>query len=77
MARKFKTVEEMEDAIKQLSTDQENNKAEIAELKKELKKREEKRTEIDLDRGKQIIYEKKIKKKKEEKPVIEKKEDLA
>ena len=47
MARKFKTVEEMEDAIKQLSTDQENNKAEIAELKKELKKREEKRTEID------------------------------
>jgi len=38
----------------------------------------EKRTEIDLDRGKQIVYEKKTKpKKKDEKTEIKKTEDLA
>ena len=47
MARKFKSVEEMEQYIETLKTDLDANKAEIESLKKEIEKRKAETSELD------------------------------
>ena len=47
MARKFKTVEELESYIEELKANLDENRVEIENLKKELQRRKEKESEID------------------------------